>query len=542
MPRTTDLGFLSSATNQSGFIITDAGRTVRIRYQDLVFWLSVELGLTQILSNSADVNFNSVQTANTGTFDRVLARKNISIGASNPLNVLDRSLFISNDATGNPRPTNIEIKGFQGNYGTNLPIAPQILQTLARGTPLAPNPVVQGDSLGVLAFAGHDSQRFTNTSTGRIVFRAGENWDATANDTTKAGTSFTIASQPISTILSPDSSFSHIWQEWSLSGDNVAINNLYIGDGSMNSSVVLRRSSGAVQTGHGASNINFVNSQLKIIGVPSESTVDVDNPSLDNTVLLSFVAGRKSGTLGRRDAVKNNDTVGIIDFRGQNTNSSTNLGVAVGSISMKAIGDFNTTNYGTKLVVNTINSGSNVLSTRLDLTSRFHNYQSDTHVFRENNGSILAALSRTAGMIFYTTATFAAGISTVPTLASREIKSTSTISTASGNTATINLVGFKSYVISKVQTNYPARIRFYTGNVGRNLDFYRNTATSADSDSGVILDIVTTASNVPKVIAPGIFGFNNDSPSSTTMYLSITNNDVVPRSIQVDVTLLQLEQ
>ncbi len=539
MPRTIDLPNNFTATSLTSLIVTQNQATGRITYPNFLYWLGIELGLTQELTASSDVNFNSVQTVNTGTFDRINLERNIAIGGPDPLSVLDTSLYISNSRVSN-RPTNIKLRGYTGNYGSFTPAYPQIKSEVAKGLLSNAEAVDTGNILGEIAFSGHDGIRFTNTITGLISFRAAETWIGTGDSTTKSGTSWRVASQPINTVLKDSTQFNHLWQEWTLSGDNVAINNLYIGDGSMNTATILVRSNGVVQQGHGSTNVNFVNSQLRLIGVPAEATLEADNQSLDDTLKIQFVAGRGSGTQGRRNPVKQGDTLGLIDYRGQYLTSSTDFGVAVGSISLKAISDFTVANRGTKFVLNTVNSGTTSESTRLDLSSKFHRYSSDNHVFLSSTGSVLATLTTETGLTIYTTTTFAGGLLET-TLATRTVK-TGSVTTGSLNTATMEIVGFKSYVLSKVATDYPARVRIYTDTTERNTDFYRSTTTSVPANLGLIAEVITTSGSLTKLVSPGVFGFNNDSPSSSTIYVSVTNNDTVTRNITLNLTLLQLEQ
>jgi hypothetical protein len=59
--------------------------------------------------------------------------------------------------------------------------------------------------------------------------------------------------------------------------------------------------------------------------------------------------------------------------------------------------------------------------------------------------------------------------------------------------------------------------------------------------SGVIAEVITTASSLTQLITPGVIGFNNDVATTTTVYLAVTNKDTVSRAIDVTLTLLQLE-
>lgn len=538
MPRTIDLPDSFTATSVTRLLITHNQATGRIRYPNFVYWLGVELGLTQPVTTSSNVTFNSLNITNTATFQRLSVKKNIAIGDTLPSDSTSTSIFISNDFESNS-PTNLTLRGYVDNYGTLSLKNPLITSEVARGSPSAKAALQVGDIIGGIGFAGYDGTRFVNTLTGTLSFRAGETWSSSVTETLRAGTSFKLSTHPTNTKLSPSSAFNHLWQEWSISGDSISVNNLYFGDAGMNNHTVVTRNNGIVQQGHGATNVNFVNSQLRLVGVPAEGGLDADNASLDDTLRFTFVAGRGSGTYGRRNAIREDDSLGIIDYRGQYQNSSTNFGVAVGSISLKAISDFTVSDQGTKFLVNTINSGTTISSTRLNLSSFIHRYSSDNHLFLDHTGNLLATITTGSGLVVYTTATFLQGLQA--TLPSRTTVFEN-ITTASNSTATMEIVGYKSYMISKIQTNYPARVRIYTDAAQRSADFYRSTATQVANNSGLIVETLTTSGGLTKLISPGAFGFNNDSPSTSTIYLSVTNNDVVIRNIVVTLTLLQLEQ
>lgn len=126
-------------------------------------------------------------------------------------------------------------------------------------------------------------------------------------------------------------------------------------------------------------------------------------------------------------------------------------------------------------------------------------------------------------------------------LTSRSATTATVTSLAAGATTTATVTGFKSYLISKVQTDYPAWVRVYTDNTSRTNDISRTSAVDPLPGSGVIVEVITTAGNLTQLITPGVIGFNNDNPATSQIYLAVTNNDSVTRTINVTMTLLQLE-
>jgi hypothetical protein len=112
-----------------------------------------------------------------------------------------------------------------------------------------------------------------------------------------------------------------------------------------------------------------------------------DNTTLNDTNFLVFVGGRKSGVSGRRNALKNADTVGRLLFHGQTANSATSTGSRVGQIAVRALEDFTGSARGGRMTLTTVNSGTNTESTRLQLDNLNHYYNAATHTFRNAAGS-----------------------------------------------------------------------------------------------------------------------------------------------------------
>lgn len=126
-------------------------------------------------------------------------------------------------------------------------------------------------------------------------------------------------------------------------------------------------------------------------------------------------------------------------------------------------------------------------------------------------------------------------------LTSRSLLSGTATSVVSGGSGTINVTGYKAYSLMKVATNYPAWVRIYSDSASRTSDSSRSSGTDPIPGSGVIAEVITTAGNLTQLITPGVIGFNNDTVPSTTVYVTVTNNDVTTRNMSVTLTLLQLE-
>lgn len=103
------------------------------------------------------------------------------------------------------------------------------------------------------------------------------------------------------------------------------------------------------------------------------------------------------------------------------------------------------------------------------------------------------------------------------------------------------VVGFKSYLLSKVSTDYPAWVRIYSDVNSRAADSTRTEGTDPLPGKGVIAEVITTAGSLTQLITPGVFASNSDVITTTTVYLSVTNKNAATTAINVSLTILQLE-
>lgn len=545
MPRTIDLPFIGTPTQQTGFLAVTNFQTGRIGFSDLSTWVGVSLGIDQQVNIGASPSFANVTISQTGVMDALKVRRNISISDETPSSVQNASVYISNDRNDAAyrKATSIQFRGYSSNYAFGNKTYPVITAEYARGTKLQSAPVLKDDILLSFEVRGHDGAVFPDDPSGRFKFEANQPFGSTNNVTNKSGTVFNLASQPSDMQLGPGTLFSHIRNEWTTATtDSIIRNHIIIGDGGQGTAPELLTANGLTQVGHGSTNVFFINSQIRMFGVPNEAlSGDVDNPSLKDTNKIMFLSSRGNAVAQRRQPLLPNDSLGRIDFRGTNITSSTNVGVTGGQIIYKAVDYFTTTTAGTKVLVSTINTGSFTESNRLDLANHLHVYNSENHVFVNNSGTVLATLS-TAGFVVNVSATIVGSVlgGGIGGLGVRQTRTTST-SISSGTTATVQIVGFPSYMLSKMTINYPAWVRVYTDSTSRSNDASRDINTDPGQDSGVIVEVITTQSGVTKLFAPGILGFNNDAVTTNTVYLSVTNKDTVTRTYVIGMTLLQLE-
>jgi hypothetical protein len=123
----------------------------------------------------------------------------------------------------------------------------------------------------------------------------------------------------------------------------------------------------------------------------------------------------------------------------------------------------------------------------------------------------------------------------------RQSFTTSTSAIANNNTATVQVAGYSTYVLSKVETTAPAWVRIYSDTTNRTNDASRSEDTDPLPGVGVIAEVITTSTKLTQLITPGVVGFNFTSTDSN-VYLSVTNKSGSTQSIGVTLTLLKLEQ
>lgn len=118
--------------------------------------------------------------------------------------------------------------------------------------------------------------------------------------------------------------------------------------------------------------------------------------------------------------------------------------------------------------------------------------------------------------------------------------SSTTASLNNNQTGELNITGFKSYALLKVQTSAAAWVRIYSDNASRVADSTRSEGQDPTPGSGLLAE-VRTAAAATQVITPGIIGWNNDSPLADTIYVSVTNRSGSTQAINITLTALRLE-
>ena len=125
-------------------------------------------------------------------------------------------------------------------------------------------------------------------------------------------------------------------------------------------------------------------------------------------------------------------------------------------------------------------------------------------------------------------------------LSSRTTVAGTATNLANAATANVDITGYKGYVLYKIQTTHAAWIRIYTDAASRTADASRLETVDPSPSAGILTEIITTGADTV-LISPAVFGFNNESPVTTTIPISITNKSGSLNSITVTLTLNQAE-
>jgi plastocyanin len=125
-------------------------------------------------------------------------------------------------------------------------------------------------------------------------------------------------------------------------------------------------------------------------------------------------------------------------------------------------------------------------------------------------------------------------------LQTRTTATGTTASLANNVTGNLNITGFKSYALMTIQTDKAAWVRIYANGASRTADASRAETSDPAPDAGVIAEVITTGAQTV-LISPGVFGFNFEGTPTTTIPCAVTNKSGSTGTVQVTLTVLQLE-
>jgi len=228
-----------------------------------------------------------------------------------------------------------------------------------------------------------------------------------------------------------------------------------------------------------------------------------------------------------------------VGFRGNTGNTGTNgVGVIAGGTANQVLAKIDSTNYNTKWLTLSAVSTSGLYSSLTGTPAAYT--ATSINAFLDVDTATVAPTNGQALVWSASSSTWKP--TTVIGLSSRTtVRATTAVSLAAAATGNYQVAGAKSYLLSKLVTSFPAWVRLYSDATSRSADASRTEGNDPLPGSGVIAEIITTSSALTQLITPGVLGFNNDTTSTSTIYLAVTNKDSVSRIITIDLTILQLE-
>ena len=118
-------------------------------------------------------------------------------------------------------------------------------------------------------------------------------------------------------------------------------------------------------------------------------------------------------------------------------------------------------------------------------------------------------------------------------------------STSSGHATdaadNITITAYKGYALYKIEVSEPAWVTLYTSSSARAADASRPITLDPTPGSGVIAEAITQTQSETVLFTPAVIGFNDDSTPSTNVYLKVVNRSGTTQSINVELTVTQLE-
>ena len=154
-----------------------------------------------------------------------------------------------------------------------------------------------------------------------------------------------------------------------------------------------------------------------------------------------------------------------------------------------------------------------------------------------NFGTNLSVSAASAGIVTVTASGGSSG-----GLSSRSVVTATTGSVSVGATTNLSITGFKSYGLLKINTSAASWVKLYVDDASRTSDANRSYLEDPLPGSGLIAEARSVSSGSNNfIMTPGIVGWNNDSTTGSTIYLSVTNNETSSSAITVDLTVVKLE-
>jgi hypothetical protein len=132
------------------------------------------------------------------------------------------------------------------------------------------------------------------------------------------------------------------------------------------------------------------------------------------------------------------------------------------------------------------------------------------------------------------------GLTNLPTPSRITVTGITEIISSSGIGNT-DIFGFKTYSILKVGISTAAWIRIYTDSDSRSNDASRPINIDPTSGSGIVAEFVSAGATTIKT-GPVPIGYNDDDPEENIIYMSVNNLSGISTSIEVNLTILKMEE
>jgi hypothetical protein len=153
---------------------------------------------------------------------------------------------------------------------------------------------------------------------------------------------------------------------------------------------------------------------------------------------------------------------------------------------------------------------------------------------------IISGSPTTGQVLKYNGSNWVNGTDDSSTIFTRQTVSGSTGTLANGARGPINITGYKSYALLKIQTSAAAWVRIYVSEAARAADESRTEGEDPLPGAGIIAEVITTGAETV-LITPGTIGFNNESSVTTNIPCRVTNKSGGDANITVTLTAIQLE-
>ena len=298
-------------------------------------------------------------------------------------------------------------------------------------------------------------------------------------------------------------------------------------------------------------------SDVPVYTLPTASTSTLGGVKVDGST-ITISNGIITSTGGYTLPTASTTVLGGVKIDGSTItlNGSSQLVATAYSLPTATVGTINTGTLGgvkvdgtTITITNGVISGANTYTLPAASTSTLGGVTVaavGTSGLNNTSGAISLATAGTSQLggvkVDGTTVTIDGSgvISSASSLASRGTVTGTTASLANNATGNLTIVGFKGYILYKIQTSAGAWVRMYTDGASRTADASRLQTSDPSPGSGIIAEIITSGAQTI-VVGPGTIGFNNESSPTTNIELAVTNLSGSTATITVTLTILKIE-